>query len=292
MRRTIPGCIAALALLAAAAPAAAQPEFPSPVGGAAAKPAAELPTPLKSVGYDQKLGSSLPPDLPFRDEEGRPVRLGGYFGKRPVVFVLAYFSCPMLCSVVMSDMAAALKVLPFAAGADYDVVVASFDPHDTPGLAKAKKQEMVARSGHPGTAAGWHFLTGSQSSIDALTRAVGFRYYWDAETRNYAHTAALLVLTPQGRIARYFYGIEYPPRDLRLALVEASGEKIGSPVDQLLLYCFHYDPVIGKYSAATLNLVRLGGALTVCGLALMVVLLKRREHPAQHQAPNAAPKRI
>jgi len=271
--------LAALAL--AAGPLAAQPEFPSPAGGGvAAKKAPALPTPLKNVGYDQRLGAQVPLDLPFVDDAGRPVRLGDYFGRKPVVFALAYFRCPMLCSVVLSDMAAALKVLSLEAGRDYEVVVASFDPQDTPGLALAKKQEMVERSGHPGTAGGWHFLTGGQSSIHALTRAVGFRYYWDAETKSFAHAAGVLVLTPQGRVGRYFYGIEYPPRDLRLALVESSGERIGSPVDKLLLYCFHYDPVIGKYSATALHILRLAAALTVAGLALMVVLLKRRERPA------------
>jgi protein SCO1/2 len=278
--------VSALLLAAAAVPAAAQPEFPSPAGGGAAVKTTALPTPLKSVGFDQRLGARVPLDLPFVDDAGRPVRLGDYFGKRPVVFALAYFSCPMLCNLVMSDMAAALKVLAFDAGRDYDVVVVSFDPHDTPGLAKAKKQEMVERSGHPGTAAGWHFLTGREASIAALTQAVGFRYYWDAETRNYAHTAAILVMTPKGRVARYFYGLEYPPRDLRLALVESSGETLGSPMDQIILYCFHYDPVIGKYSATTMNIVRLGGVLTVAGLALLVVLLRRREQPGQPEQPG------
>jgi len=286
LKRAAPFALAALLLAAApAVPVAAQPEFPSPAaGGRAAARTTDLPTPLRNVGYDQKLGAQVPLDLPFRDDGGRPVRLGDYFGRRPVVFALAYFSCPMLCTVVMSDMAAALKVLPFRAGSDYDVVVVSFDPHDTPGLARAKKQEMVERSGHPGTAGGWHFLTGDPAAIGALTRAVGFRYYWDQETRNFAHTAGILVLTPKGRIARYFFGLEYPPRDLRLALVEASGETIGTPVDQLLLYCFHYDPVIGRYSATTLNIVRAGGALTVVGLALAVGLLKRREQPAAGRA--------
>ncbi len=283
MKRALPA-LAALAL--AAVPLVAQPEFPSPAaGGAAARKASELPTPLKNVGYDQRLGAQVPLDLPFVDDAGRPVHLRDYFGRRPVVLALAYFHCPMLCTVVMSDMAAAMKVLSLEAGRDFDVVVASFDPTDTPGLARAKKQEMVERSGHPGTEAGWHFLTGKQGAINALTRAVGFRYYWDAETKSFAHAAGIVVLTPEGRVSRYFYGLEYPPRDLRLALVESSGEKIGSPVDKLLLYCFHYDPVIGKYSATALHILRLGAALTVAGLALMVVLLRRRE-PAHGEIPR------
>ncbi|HXO18751.1 MAG TPA: SCO family protein [Thermoanaerobaculia bacterium] len=278
----------ALAALLFAGSLAAQPAQPaqpamSPISSAAREggvASTVVPTPLKNVGYDQRLGAQVPLDLSFRDEAGRAVRLGELFDPhdhRPVVFALAYYGCPMLCSVVLSDLAASLKVLSFDAGRQFDVLVVSFDPRDTPPLAAAKKREMVARYGHPGAAAGIHYLTGSEESIAALTKAVGFRYYFDRETRQFAHAAGVLVLTPGGRVARYLYGIEYPARDLRLALVEASGDRIGSPVDQLLLYCFHYNPVIGRYSAVTLNLVRLGGAATVLGLFVMVVTLKRRE---------------
>jgi len=263
-------------------PALAQPAMPSPAGGGTpALPATAVPTPLKNVGYDQRLGESLPMDAPVRDEAGRTAPLRAFFGPRPVVFVLAYFRCSMLCNVVLDDLAASLKVVPFTAGKDYDVVVVSFDPQDTPALAAAKKDEIVARYGKPETAPAWHFLTagpvGPEKSIAAITRAVGFRYYWDTETRQFAHAAGIVLLTPTGRISRYLYGVEFPAKDVRLGLVEASGDRIGSVVDQLLLYCFHYNPTIGKYSAVVLNIVRLGGAITVIGLLLMVVLLRLRE---------------
>lgn len=267
------------AALLAASPAAAQPLVP----------AARMPGPLKEVGFDQRLGAQVPLGLPFRDEAGRAVRLGDYFGSperqgRPVVLVLAYYDCPMLCGVVLGSLAASLKALTFDAGREFEVVVVSFDPSETPALAAAAKREALERYGRPATAAGWHFLTGGEAAIGPLARAVGFRYHYVPETREFAHAAGLVVLTPQGRIARYFYGVEYPPRDVRLGLVEAAGGKIGSVVDQVLLFCFHYDPAIGKYSAVVLNIVRLGGAATVLGLLLTVVLLRRRESPSLETA--------
>ncbi len=259
-------------------PAIAQPAMPSPAGGAGPEaPSHAVPTPLKNVGYDQHLGESLPMDAPVKDETGREAPLRSFFGPRPVVFALAYFQCSMLCNVVLDDMAASLKVVPFTPGKDYDVVVVSFDPRDTAALAAAKKGAIVKNYGKPETAAAWHFLTAGPDSIAAITRAAGFRYYWDQDTRQFAHAAGLLLLTPQGRISRYFYGVEFPAKDIRLGLVEASGDQIGTAVDQVLLYCFHYNPVIGKYSAVAMNIVRLGGAITVIGLLLLVVLLRARE---------------
>jgi len=266
-----------------AIPALGQPAMPSPVRETT-PPAREVPTPLKNVGYDQKLGASLPLSTLVRDEAGRTVRLGEFFTRRPVVFALAYFRCPMLCNVVLDDLAATLKIVPFTAGKDYDVVVVSFDPQDTAALAAAKKNEIVARYGKRETAPAWHFLTAGPESIAAITRAVGFRYYWDPETHQFAHAAGIVLLTPQGRISRYFYGVEFPARDVRLGLVEASGERIGSAVDQVLLFCFHYNPVIGRYSAVIMNIVRLGGAVTVIGLLLLVVLLRLRESHALGRA--------
>jgi protein SCO1/2 len=266
-----------------ATPVLGQPALPSPMREAT-PPAREVPTPLKNVGYDQKLGESLPLAAPVRDEAGRTVRLGEFFTRRPVVFALAYFRCPMLCNVVLDDLAATLKVVPFTAGKDYDVVVVSFDPADTAALAAAKKNEILARYGKRETAPAWHFLTAGPESIAAITRAVGFRYYWDPDTRQFAHAAGIVLLTPQGRISRYFYGVEFPARDVRLGLVEASGGRIGSAVDQVLLFCFHYNPVIGRYSAVIMNIVRLGGAVTVIGLLLLVVLLRLRESHALGRA--------
>lgn len=240
-------------------------------------PAGAMPGPLQEVGYDQKLGEQLPLDLPFRDEAGRQVRLGNYFGQRPVVMIFAYYHCPMLCDLVVQGATGSLKALTLDAGKDFDVVVVSIDPKETPDQAKEAKRQALAHYGRTGTDAGWHFLTGPQQSILQLTQAAGFRYVYDKERNEYAHAAGILIATPEGRISRYLYGIEYAPRDVRLALVESSAGRIGTLADQVLLYCFHYDPVYGKYSAMTMNILRLGAIVTVLGLGLLIVLLKRRE---------------
>jgi protein SCO1/2 len=220
-------------------------------------PASSMPGPLKSVRYDQRLGEQVPLDLPFRDENGKPVRLADYLGKKPAVLVLAYYHCPMLCDMVMQAVESGLKPLSLDPGRDFDVIVASIDPTD----------------------AGWHFLSGPQASIERLANAVGFQYVYDSKLNQYAHAAGVVILTPGGKVSRYLFGIEYPPRDLRLGLVEASGGKIGGLVDQVLLYCFHYDPVMGRYSRVTMNIMRLAGVATVIGLVLLVALLRRRESP-------------
>jgi protein SCO1/2 len=253
-----------------AAPAMAPGERPG-------VPASQMPEPLRSVGYDQRLGERIPGDALFIDEAGRSVRLSQYFGKRPVVLAFAYYECPMLCDLVLQAMVGSFKALKLTPGQDFEVVVVSIDPGESAKLAAATKSEMLGRYGRTGTAAGWHFLTGSKGSIDKLTAAAGFRYVYMGETDEFAHPAGMVVLTPEGRISRYLLGVEFPPRDLRLALIESSDNKIGSVVDKVILYCFHYDPVIGRYSAVTLNIVRLAGALTVVGLVLMVVLMRRRE---------------
>ena len=240
-------------------------------------PADKMPGPLQEVGYDQRLGEQLPLDLPFRDEAGRPVKLGDYFGRRPVVMIFAYYHCPMLCDLVVQGTTGSLKALTLDVGKDFDVVVVSIDPKETPEQAKDAKRDALAHYGRTGTDAGWHFLTGPQQSILQLTQAAGFRYVYDKERNEYAHAAGVMIATPGGRISRYLYGIEYAPRDVRLALIESSEGRIGSLADQLLLYCFHYDPVYGKYSAMTMNILRLGAIVTVLGLGLLIVLLKRRE---------------
>ncbi|HJT78896.1 MAG TPA: SCO family protein [Gemmataceae bacterium] len=236
-----------------------------------------LPPSLRGVGFDQRLNAQVPPDLTFRDEAGQCVRLGDYFGSRPVILVLAYYRCPMLCTEVLNNLVRALLDIPLDAGKDFDVLVVSFDPREKPDLAAAKKKMYLERYGRPGAAAGWHFLTSEQEPITRLTRAVGFRYTYDAKHDQFAHASGVLVLTPQGKISRYFYDIRYAARDLRLGLVEASANKIGSPVDQVLLFCFHYDPAEGRYGPTILNLVRAGGVLTVLGLGLFAGLLWRRE---------------
>jgi protein SCO1/2 len=238
---------------------------------------ASTPPMLRDVGIDQRLGQKLPLDAIFQDETGRAVRLAQYFGARPVVLVLAYYNCPMLCSQVLAGLLSAARVLSFDAGKEYEIVVVSFDPRDRPADARAKKEPFVAEYKRPGAADGWHFLTGSLASIERVTRAVGFRYRYDEDQGQFAHASAIYVATAEGVLSRYFYGIEYAPRDLRLALVEASQGKIGTPVDQILLYCYHYDPKAGKYSAAVMNIVRLGGVLAVLILTAFLTVMWRRD---------------
>lgn len=235
------------------------------------------PAPLRDVGIDQHLNAQLPLDLVFHDESGRPVPLGTYFGSKPVILSLAYYECPMLCTLVLNGLASALKVLSFDVGRQFEVVTVSFNPNDTPAQAAAKKQTTLQAYGRAGADGGWHFLTGDAAAITRLTDAVGFHYQYDAEHKQFAHAAGIMVLTPQGRIARYFYGVEFAPRDLRLGLVEAADNRIGSRVDQLLLFCFHYDPATGKYGAIAMNSVRLGGALTVVALAAFLIVMWRRD---------------
>ncbi|MFI5364143.1 MAG: SCO family protein [Candidatus Binatia bacterium] len=232
---------------------------------------------LRAVGIDQHLDQQVPLDLIFHDETGRAVALGQYFGSKPVILALVYYECPMLCTLTLNGLVSALKVLSFDAGNQFDVVVVSFNPQETPALAAAKKQTYLERYGRGGADQGWHFLTGDAAAIQQLTGAVGFRYVYDAEQKQYAHAAGITLLTPQGRIARYFFGVEFSPRDLRLGLVEASHNQIGSPVDQLLLYCYHYDPATGKYGAVAMNMVRVGGVLTVLAVGGFVILSLRRE---------------
>jgi protein SCO1/2 len=239
-------------------------------------PASAVPKGLEGVGIDQRLNEQVPLDLAFRDEGGRAVLLRDFFGKRPVLLALVYYDCPMLCTLVLNGLTSAVNVLSFDAGKEFEVVVVSFDPREKPADASAKKAAYLSRYKHPGADAGWHFLTGDVTSIDALTKAVGFRYRYDAERDQFAHASALWVLTPDGRVSRLFFGIEYAPRDLRLGLIEAADNHIGTPVDQILLYCFHYDPKSGKYGAAIINIVRLCGVATVLALAASILVFARR----------------
>jgi protein SCO1 len=261
------------ALLLAASAVRAQPLSQQPGG----PPASEQPAILREVGIDQRLNEPLPLDLPFRDEEGRDVRLGDFFGRRPVVLALVYYECPMLCTQVLNGLVSALGVMSLDAGRAFDVVAVSFDPKEGPGLARAKKQSYLERYGRPGTEAGWHFLTGGQESIDRLTKAVGFRYVYDEKRDQFAHGAAITVATPSGLISRYFYGIEYSARDLRLGLVEASANRIGTIADRvMLLLCYHYDPSTGRYGLMALTLVRIGGILTVAAFGIFLWFERKR----------------
>jgi len=237
----------------------------------------DRPTPLSNVTIEQRLNSQLPLDAEFRDEHGNSVQLGSYFGKRPVVLALVYYECPMLCTQILNGAVRAAKVLKFEPGKDYDVVAISFDARETPQQALAKKAVYMKDYGRPETANGWHFLTGDLNSIKRVTEAVGFRYTWDPHSAQFAHASAIYVLTPEGKLSKYFYGIEYSPKDLRLALVEASNHQIGNPVDQILLFCYHFDPHSAKYTVYALGLLRVAGAATVLTLGGFVFIMLRRE---------------
>ena len=247
----------------------------------------DLPPLLQGVGIDQRLGDQVPLDIPFRDESGKVVHLSDYFGEKPVVLVLAYFRCPRLCNEVLNGLETSLEqISSLDVGRQFNVLTVSFDPQEKPPLAVGKKAAYIEKYARPGAAAGWHFLTGDPPAIKALTEAVGFRYHYDPQADQFAHASGIMVLTPQGKLSRYFYGIRYPATDMRLALVESSGGKIGTPVDAILLYCFHYDPVSGKYTPAIMNLVRFGGALTLAGLGLMWIVMWRGDR--RRRKANAA----
>jgi len=235
-----------------------------------------LPPALTDVGLDQKLNAQLPLDATFRDEAGRTVQLREYFkGERPVILSLVFYECPMLCNQILNGLTGMMKGMSLKIGQDYDVVTLSFDPREGPELARRKKDGYVRSLNRPGAESGWHFLTGDEANIKRLTEAVGFRYHYDEKTNQFAHASGIIVLTPDGHVSHYFYGVEYAPRDVRLGLVEASEGRIGSPVDQILLYCYHYDPATGKYSWV-INIYRWGGALTVAGMAALLLFLWRR----------------
>jgi protein SCO1 len=235
---------------------------------------------LQNVGIEQHLDGQVPPDLAFVDDTGRPVKLGDYFGKKPLILNLVYYNCTMLCGEVLSGLTGAMKMVKFDVGNEFDVLTVSFNPQETPAIAAAKKQDYLKRYGRPGAASGWHFLTGTAESINALTKSVGFQYQYDPKINQYAHATAILVLTPQGRISRYFYGVDFPPKDLRMGLVEASQGKIGNAVDQVLLYCYHYNPATGKYGAVVSNMLRLGAGLTILLLGGLLLILFRLEKAA------------
>ena len=243
--------------------------------GILSPPANVRPPGLQHVGIEQHLDEQIPPNLVFRDETGRTVHLADYFGKKPVVLNLVYYQCPMLCGEVLSGLESALRVLKFDVGKEFDVLTISFDPKETPEMAAAKKAEYLKRYGRTGAAKGWHFLTGPQDSIDALTKAAGFQYQYDPKTGQFAHATAIMVLTPQGKIAQYYYGVEFAPKDLRLGLVQASQNKIGNLVDEVLLYCYHYNPDTGKYGAIISRILKVAAGATIFFLGTFLIVLFR-----------------
>ncbi len=260
--------------LAAAAPAAAFGQTPAASIGT---PATEAQSALADVSIEQRLGARLPLDAAFRDEAGRPVRLGELFGRRPVLLAFVYYECPMLCSYVESGTLKAMRAMSFTAGREFDFVTISIDPADLPKIASAKRLDFLRQYGRPGADAGVRYLTGTAESIAAVTRAAGFRYDRDPETKGFSHAAGIMLATPDGRLSKYFYGIEYSARDLKLAMMEASSARIGSPVDRVILYCSHWDPRTGKYGVVVMRVIRLGGLATVASIGLFMAVMIRRD---------------
>jgi len=246
------------------------------------------PDPLHDVSYEQRLDTQVPLDLTFKDEQGRAVQIGDYFGKQPVILQLSYYECPMLCSIVRQGMLDALKDVTLNAGADFQVVNVSIDPLETPMMAANVKAATLSHYGRDGAADGMHFLTGTQDSIDQLASAVGFHYVYDETIDQYAHAAGIVVLTPKGKVSRYFFGVQFNPSDLRLGLVESSENTIGTPTDQLLLLCYHYDPKTGTYTGLVMTIIRVAGVLTVLGIIGVIALLTRSKPGSPHgPAPQA-----
>jgi len=243
----------------------------------------DRPVALRNVGLEQKLGAQVPLDVEFHDEAGRTVTLKDYFGRRPLILSLVYYSCQDLCPLTLDGLVRGMRPLSFNIGDQFDVLTVSFDRRDTSALAAAKKRDFVKQYSRPGAEKGWHFLTGDETAIQRLTEAVGFRYNYESENDRFGHATGIILLTPDGKIARYFYGIEFSPRDLRLGLIEASAKKIASPIDQLLLFCYHYDPATGKYSLLVMNLVRLAGIATVLVLVIFIAVMLRRDRSRKLQ---------
>ena len=272
--------IAALLLVAFAVKAQT---IPSNVGTASTT----MPPAVINVGFEPPLNGQMPLDVSFRDETGRPVQLRDYFGKKPVVLAFVYYGCPMLCSQVEQGVVGSLRMLSFNPGRDYEVVFVSFDSRETPDMAASKKETALSHFRRPETAPGWHFLTGSEQSINAVTHAANFRYSFNPKTNFFAHASGAMILTPDGRISRYFYGVEYPGRDMRLGLVDASAGKIGTPIDRALLFCYQYDPTTATYSASILKIIRLAGVLTILCIVGGILIFRRRD--AVHAAAKLHP---
>jgi protein SCO1/2 len=269
--------IALVSLGLASVVVSAQGEAPG-LRPAQAPPSSQMPAALQKVAFEQRLNEQLPLDLPFKDEAGRSVKLGDYFGRKPVVLAFVYYECPMLCTQVLNGLESALRVLDETVGREFDVVTVSFDPRETPVLAAGKKKAYLDRYRRPGAEQGWHFLTGDEASIAALTQAAGFSYVYDDDTGQFAHASGIVVATPAGKLSRYFFGIDYSPRDVKFALIESSSEKIGTLAERLLLYCYHYDPATGNYGFVAMRAVRLGGVVTLVALVGFMFVSIRRDH--------------
>ena len=288
MKGSVPAvaAIAAAIVILIVAPATAQMTGAPTAGyrSAPGVPSMTMPTALREIGFDQNIDQKLPLDATFRDETGKTVTLGSYYGQRPVLLAFIYYECPMLCTQVLNAMTATISMMSLDAGKDFELVLVGIDPRETPAQAAAKKREYLRRYKRPGAEAGWHFLTGDEPEIKRVAKAAGFRYAWDEQTQQYAHPTGIIVTTPDGRLARYLFGIEYGPRDLNLSLVEASQGKVGSFADQLLLFCYHYDPMTGKYGIYVMRTLRVAGVATVLLIGTFIVVMVRREKSQQNAA--------
>jgi protein SCO1/2 len=287
MRKSWQGAVKAALCAAALCAAVPVPSLLAQVSSYADKETGPVndkpPAILNGVGIAQNLNGQLPLSLTFTDDEGKQVQLAGYFGKKPAILALVYYQCPMLCSEELNGLTGALQMVDEVPGKDFNVLVVSIDPSEGTDLAAAKKRSYVKRYGHPETAAGWHFMTGTQANIDALTKAVGFGYVKipgpDGKLTQFAHASSIQIVTPEGKLAQYYMGVEYSPKDLRLGLAEASSNRIGSPVDNILTYCYHYDPQTNKHSLIVARVVQLGGFVTLCSLGgFMLVMFRRDSH--------------
>lgn len=283
---TFAGWVAVLALVVLLAAGSANVSAQTVPGGVG-NSSSGLPLALRNVGFEPPLNGQIPLSLRFKDETGRDVALGDYFHGKPVLLALVYYGCPMLCNQVEQGVVGSLKMLSFNPGSDYEVVFVSFDSRESSDMAAQKKTAVLGHFQRPQTANGWHFLTGSQDSIDGITQAANFRYSFDAKTNIFAHASGIMLLTPEGRISRYFYGVEYPSRDVRLGLVDASAGKIGNPIDHLLLYCFQYDPSTARYSTTILRIIRIGGVFTIFALVAGILIFRRRDHALDPKAQGA-----
>ncbi len=277
--------VTASAIALATVVVSAQGEAPG-LRPAAALPSNVVPGVLGKVAFEQRLNEQLPLDLPFRNEAGESVKLGDYFGRKPVVLAFVYYECPMLCTQVLNGLESALRVIDESIGREFDVVTVSFDPRETPVLAAGKKKAYLDRYQRPSAEQGWHFLTGDEASIAALTKAAGFGYVYDEDTKQFAHASGIVVATPAGKLSRYFFGIDYSPRDVKFALIESSTGKIGTLTERLLLYCYHYDPATGNYGFMAMRAVRLGGAVTLVALLGFVIVSIRREPQSRAAEPQ------
>ena len=288
MKGSVPAvaAIAAAIVILIVAPATAQMTGAPTAGyrSAPGVPSMTMPTALREIGFDQNIDQKLPLDATFRDETGKTVTLGSFYGQRPVLLAFIYYECPMLCTQVLNAMTATISMMSLDAGKDFELVLVGIDPRETPAQAAAKKREYLRRYKRPGAEAGWHFLTGDEPEIKRVAKAAGFRYAWDEQTQQYAHPTGIIVTTPDGRLARYLFGIEYGPRDLNLSLVEASQGKVGSFADQLLLFCYHYDPMTGKYGIYVMRTLRVAGVATVLLIGTFIVVMVRREKSQQNAA--------